>query len=123
MSKRFPIPRSLWICLCLLGLFIAPLPHQRASAQATPLDQELQAVLRQAGFTGRIDATLEQRLGRQLDLQLADLRRNLWLDTITGLDNDSTCGGCHSPTAGFGDTRSTAIGIDSNEDVGPHRTG
>ena len=71
----------------------------------------------------RSESTLEQRLGRRLDLQLADLGRNLWFDTITGLNNDNTCAGCHSPTAGFGDTQSIAIGIDSNLVVGPHRAG
>ena len=98
-------------------------PHQHASAQVTSLNEELQAVLHEAGFTGRMEATLEQRLGRRLDLQLADLGRNLWFDTLTGLNNDNACAGCHSPTAGFGDTQSIAIGIDSNEIVGPHRAG
>jgi cytochrome c peroxidase len=83
----------------------------------------LQAVLREAGFTGRIESTLEQRLGRRLDLQLADLGRNLWFDTLTGLNDDNACAGCHSPTAGFGDTQSIAIGIDSNQIVGPQRRG
>jgi cytochrome c peroxidase len=125
MPKLFTNRFLLWILLnvCLLGFSIAAVPHQRASVQASSLDQELQAVLRQAGFTGRIESTLEQRLGRHLDLQLADLGRNLWFDTITGLNNDNTCAGCHSPTAGFGDTQSIAIGIDSNQVVGPHRLG
>jgi len=99
------------------------MPHQRASARASSLDNELQTVLRQAGFTGRIESALEQRLGRHLDLQLADLGRNLWFDTLTGLNNDNACAGCHSPTAGFGDSQSIAIGIESNQVVGPHRTG
>jgi cytochrome c peroxidase len=47
----------------------------------------------------------------------------LWFDTLTGLNDDNACAGCHSPTAGFGDTQSIAIGIDSNQVVGPHRTG
>jgi cytochrome c peroxidase len=125
MSKRFTSHLFLWILvsLCVLGLSIAAIPNQRASAQSSSLDQELQAVLHQAGFTGRMESTLEQRLGRRLDPQLADLGRMLWFDTITGLNNDNTCGGCHSPTAGFGDTQSIAIGIDSNEVVGPHRVG
>ena len=99
MPKLFTNHFLLWILLnvCLLGFSIAAVPHQRASAQASSLDQELQAVLRQAGFTGRIESTLEQRLGRHLDLQLADLGRNLWFDTITGLNNDNTCAG--SPSA------------------------
>ncbi|HEU0295958.1 MAG TPA: cytochrome c peroxidase [Anaerolineales bacterium] len=125
MSKRFTIHLCLWtvLSLCMLGLSIAAAPRRPASAQGSSLDAELQAVLRQAGFTGRIESTLEQRLGRRLDLQLADLGRNLWFDTLTGLNNDNTCAGCHSPTAGFGDTQSIAIGIDSNQVVGPHRAG
>jgi cytochrome c peroxidase len=125
MSKPFTIHLCLWtfLSLCLLGLSIAATPHPPASVQASSLDNELQAVLREAGFTGRIEATLEQRLGRHLDMQLADLGRNLWFDTLTGLNNDNACAGCHSPTAGFGDTQSIAIGIDSNEVVGPHRAG
>ena len=107
----------------MLGIATAARTRPPASVQVSSLDNELQAVLRQAGFTGRVESTLEQRLGRRLDLQLADLGRNLWFDTITGLNNDNTCGGCHSPTAGFGDTQSIAIGIDSNQVVGPHRVG
>jgi cytochrome c peroxidase len=56
-------------------------------------------------------------------MQLADLGRNLWFDTLTGLNDDNACAGCHSPTAGFGDTQSIAIGIESNQVVGPHRAG
>jgi cytochrome c peroxidase len=125
MSKRFTIHLYLWtfLSLCLLGLSIAATPRPPASLQASSLDEDLQAELREAGFTGRIESTLEQRLGRRLDLQLADLGRNLWFDTLTGLNNDNACGGCHSPTAGFGDTQSIAIGIDSNQVVGPHRSG
>ena len=80
-------------------------------------------MLRKAGFTGRIEATLERRLGHRIDPQLADIGRLLWFDTITGLNNDNTCAGCHSPTTGFGDTQSIAIGIENNGIVGPHRTG
>jgi len=47
----------------------------------------------------------------------------LWFDPIGGLNDDNTCGGCHSPTNGFGDTQSIAIGIDNNGIVGPGRTG
>ena len=125
MSKQFTIHFSVltFISLCILALSIAAAPKPHAPAQVTSPDEELQAVLRQAGFTGRIESTLEGRLGRRLDLQLADLGRNLWFDTITGLNNDNSCAGCHSPTAGFGDTQSIAIGIDSNEVVGPDRVG
>jgi cytochrome c peroxidase len=125
MSKSFALHLCLWtfLNLCLLGLSIAATPHPPDSAQVSSRDSELQAALRQAGFTGRMESTLEQRLGRQLDMPLADLGRNLWFDTLTGLKDDNACAGCHSPTAGFGDTQSIAIGIDSNELVGPHRSG
>ncbi len=97
--------------------------NERASISVIPLDQELEAVLREQGFTGNVEATLAQRLGRRIDPQLADLGRLLWFDTVTGLNNDNTCAGCHSPTNGFGDTQSIAIGIDNNGIVGPHRSG
>jgi cytochrome c peroxidase len=87
------------------------------------LDQQLQAALTRHGFTGRIESTLEARLGRQVDRQLADLGRLLWFDTITGLNNDNNCSGCHSPANGFGDSQSIAIGVDNNGIVGPHRAG
>ena len=87
------------------------------------LDQVLTTVLRDAGFTGRIESTLEQRLGRRLDRRLANIGRLLWFDTLTGLNDDNSCAGCHSPTAGFGDTQSIAIGIDNNGIVGPNRAG
>ena len=87
------------------------------------LDQQLAAILAEHGFTGRIEATLERRLGRKLDNQLVDLGRLLFFDTIGGLNNDNNCSGCHSPTHGFGDTQSIAIGIDNNGIVGPNRAG
>ena len=87
------------------------------------LTQELTDTLQELGFTGRIEDTLEDRLGRRIDRKLADLGRLLWFDTITGLNNDNTCAGCHSPANGFGDTQSIAIGIKNNGIVGPDRTG
>ena len=80
-------------------------------------------MLAQHGFTGRIESTLEPRLGRKLDNQLVDLGRLLFFDTIGGLNNDNNCSGCHSPKNGFGDSQSIAIGIDNNGIVGPDRAG
>ena len=94
-----------------------------SAAAAGGLDAELRSQLAQLGFTGRIGETLEARLGRRIDHQLADIGRMLWFDPIGGLNDDNTCGGCHSPTNGFGDTQSIAIGIDNNGIVGPGRTG
>jgi cytochrome c peroxidase len=86
-------------------------------------DQNLTVKLRQLGFTGNIESTLENRLRRRIDKKLADIGRLLWFDTITGLNDDNTCAGCHSPTNGFGDTQSIAIGIENNGIVGPDRAG
>jgi len=93
------------------------------SALVSEVDEQLAGILRRVGFTGRVESTLEQRLGRKVNRKLADLGRLLWFDTLTGLNDDNTCGGCHSPTNGFGDTQSIAIGVDNNAVVGPNRTG
>ncbi len=100
-----------------------PLPDRPAPARGSALDQALAATLAQARFTGRIQASLAQRLGRPVNARLANVGRLLWFDTLTGLNDDNTCAGCHSPTAGFGDTQSIAIGIQNNSIVGPHRAG
>jgi cytochrome c peroxidase len=101
---------------------LTQIPQSVADSRAS-LDQQLEAVLAQLGFTGRIESTLEQRLGRHIDNQLADLGRLLFFDTVSGLNNDNNCSGCHSPTSGFGDTQSIAIGIDNNGIVGRDRAG
>jgi len=87
------------------------------------LDAQLRADLAQQGFTGRVEQTLTERLGRPLDPRLANVGRLLWFDTVTGLNGDNTCGGCHSPTNGFGDSQPIAIGIENNGLVGPDRSG
>src|SRR5262245_36946647 len=86
-------------------------------------DNQLRSMLVAAGFTGRIESTLETRLGRQLNPELANLGRLLWFDTAGGLHSDNTCGGCHSPVNGFGDSQSIAIGVQNNNIVGRNRTG
>jgi cytochrome c peroxidase len=115
----------------LVGSSISASAHTRATgklqagaARNDPaLDEELTELLASHAFTGRIAETLETRLRRRVDRRLADLGRMLWFDTITGLNDDNTCAGCHSPLRGFGDTQSIAIGIDNNGIVGPGRTG
>jgi cytochrome c peroxidase len=87
------------------------------------LELRLARVLRQHDYTGRIESTLEDRLGRRIDLQLANLGRLLWFDSVHSMHRDNTCAGCHSPTNGFGDTQSIAIGVDNNGLVGPNRVG
>lgn len=91
--------------------------------KASKLDATLLGVLKQYGFTGKVESTLEERLGRRIDDKRADLGRQLWFDSITGLNKDNSCSGCHAPTAGFGDTQSIAIGIENNGIVGRNRRG
>ena len=94
-----------------------------ASVQPDELDRALRDYLTSHAFTGRIASTLESRLGRRIDHQLADLGRMIWFDPIQGLNDDNSCAGCHAPGNGFGDTQPIAIGIDNNRMVGPARTG
>src|SRR5437016_7751846 len=94
-----------------------------AAEETTTLDRQLAALLHQNAFTGQVESSLPRRLGRALDPNLVNVGRMLWFDTITGVHDDNTCGGCHSPSNGFGDTQSIAIGIDNNGIVGPHRAG
>jgi cytochrome c peroxidase len=87
----------------------------------SPLDRRLRAVLREAGFTGRVEAGLESRLGRELDQDTIELGRSLFFDTILGLHDDNSCAGCHSPAFGFGDSQPMAMGVDNNGIVGSDR--
>jgi cytochrome c peroxidase len=100
-----------------------PAAAREPAATSGGLDSELRHYLAINGFTGQIASTLEARLGRHVDRRLADLGRLLWFDPITGLNDDNACAGCHSPTHGFGDTQSIAIGIENNGIVGPDRRG
>ena len=98
-------------------------PAAPSAIVSEDLDVALRAVLGRHGFTGRIASTLEARLRRRVDPQLADVGRLLWFDPIQGLNDDNACGGCHAPQNGFGDTQPMAIGINNNRVVGPGRSG
>jgi cytochrome c peroxidase len=87
------------------------------------LDATLADLLAEHGFTGRIEEQLQERLGRKIDHQLADLGRNLFFDPIMALRRDNSCAGCHAPQFGFADSQSIAIGIRNNNVVGRSRTG
>ncbi|MGH7476123.1 MAG: cytochrome-c peroxidase [Longimicrobiales bacterium] len=87
------------------------------------LDEQLRSVLARHGFTGRIQSTLEGRLGRPVDGQLADIGRLLFFDPVTSLSGDNSCSGCHAPNASFNDSKSISIGVDNNGIVGPGRRG
>lgn len=107
--------------LIVLTLFLSRAQDVQCQPQA--LDDQLYATLAAHQFTGRIETKFREKLGRPIDQKRADLGQLLWFDIIGGLNDDNTCGGCHSPTNGFGDTQPIAIGIDNNLVVGPHRTG
>jgi cytochrome c peroxidase len=94
-----------------------------AQSPAPDLDVQLAGALADAGFTGAIESQLTERLGRPLDARLANLGRLLWFDPLHAVRQDNTCGGCHSPTNGFGDSQPIAIGVQSNGVVGPGRLG
>jgi len=102
---------------------IGPSGAHLAAAAPSALDEALNAAFAEHGFTGTIGSTLEQRLGRPLDVRLAHVGRLVFFDPVTGLNDDNSCSGCHSPTTGFGDTQSIAIGVENNNVVGPDRAG
>jgi cytochrome c peroxidase len=92
-------------------------------ADAQNLDSQLASMLTRAGFTGTVGSGIQSRLGRPIDPNLAALGRMLFFDKIPSLHDDNACAGCHSPSNGFGDTQSIAIGIQNNNQVGPDRHG
>ena len=106
-----------------LAVMMSALVAAESAWSADDLDSRLLSVLHSAGFTGQVEASLPARLGRPVNRKLADLGRLLWFDKIGGLHSDNTCGGCHSPASGFGDSQSIAIGIQNNNLVGPNRAG
>src|SRR2546423_11798307 len=81
-----------------------------SAASADGLDRQLTAALHAAGFTGRVEESLPQRLGRPVNRRLADLGRLLWVDKSGGLHSDNTCGGLPSPATGVGGNPSPPVG-------------
>src|SRR5947209_4760000 len=119
-----PSPSSGWIRrLRVASVCMASSLAMHAALAQQDLDQQVLAALHAAGFTGTIQSQFLPMLGRPLNRPLADLGRLLWFDKAGGLHDDNTCGGCHSPSRGFGDTQSIAIGIQNNNLVGPRRAG
>jgi cytochrome c peroxidase len=112
--------------LCRAAVVIAAgvaLSGPASAAHDGELDLDLSVVLRKAGFTGRVESTLQNRLRRPVNAGLADLGRLLFFDPILNLHDDNTCAGCHAPAFGFGDSQSIAIGIQNNAVVGSGRKG
>lgn len=64
--------------LALAGLVLLAGPALAADDSPRPnLDRAVRAVLQEAGFTGTVGSSIEQRLGRPIDRDLADLGRLL----------------------------------------------
>jgi cytochrome c peroxidase len=120
---------SLFVCTVIWTIPTSPITTiaYAATQPGGDLDSDLAAALAAAGFTGTIERSfhtrLEANLGRPINAQLANLGRMLWFDTLHSLHQDNTCGGCHSPSNGFGDSQPMAIGVQNNGIVGPNRMG
>src|SRR5687767_3255303 len=103
------------VLLALMAVGVVVLtPVTSANNGDSTLNDQLSAVLNQHGFTGRIGSSLEQRLGRKIDNQLADLGRLAFHDSLLGLNDDNSCAGCHAAPNGFRDSQSIAIGLENN---------
>ena len=111
------------VALVCVAAVVVLSPGASATNTNDVLNEQLSTALRQHGFTGRVGLSLEQRLGRKIDNQLADLGRLVFHDSLLGLNDDNSCSGCHSAPLGFGDSQSIAIGVENNNVVGPDRTG
>ena len=103
--------------------FVSSFCARLLAGDAGNLDSQLSAVLKAVGFTGAAGSSLQTRLGRPINPKLANLGRLLFFDKIASLHDDNACAGCHSPSNGFGDTQSIAIGIQNNGLVGRNRFG
>jgi cytochrome c peroxidase len=91
--------------LSILGILMF-LPAFSCSAGGSSVDDEqldtlLSKSLQDAGFSGLIGQSLENKLGRKVNTDLSETGRLLWFDSATGLNNDNSCGGCHSPSNGL----------------------
>ena len=110
----------------LFSVLVFALAGPAFAADPSPvvdLNSQLRAALARYRFTGRMETTLESRLGRPLNAAKVEVGRALFFDKFVGLHGDNSCAGCHSPLNGFGDSQSIAIGVENNGFVGPRRTG
>jgi cytochrome c peroxidase len=119
LPDRFRLPAIGATLLAAIAVASPAAPNAKET-----LNQQLQAVLAANGFDGRIQSSVQPRLGHEFDLVLQNLGRLLFFDPVLSLHNDNACAGCHDPGAGFADSQPIAIGVQSPElVVGPSRTG
>ena len=107
----------------VLLILLLSMPSALGEPIPADLNRQLREILARQHFTGRVESTLEQRLGRPVDPAKVQLGRLLFFDKFVGLHGDNSCAGCHSPLNGFGDSQSIAIGVENNDFVGPRRMG
>lgn len=98
-------------------------PRDDLGEETRSLDERLRAELMLHEVTGRVESTLEARLGRPVDNHLAEVGRLLFFDPVLSITEDNSCSGCHGPNASFNDSESIAIGVGNNGVVGPDREG
>ncbi len=122
-GRVVPAHRRIAAAAALFGAAAVLIALADRSTEPVSLDVRLWRALRAAGFTGRIESTLETRLGRPVDPALAAIGNSLFFDPVLALHSDNACAGCHSPAHGFGDSQSIAIGVQNNGVVGPGRRG
>lgn len=111
------------VVLAVLAVGMVVFTPKTSADNDSVLNEQLSTLLQQHGFTGKVGLSLEQRLGRKIDNQLADLGRLAFHDSLLGLNDDNSCAGCHAAPLGFGDSQSIAIGVENNNIVGPDRSG
>lgn len=119
---RSRLPRLLLPVLAIAGAVLACRASADPAVEAA-LDEELREHLAEREFTGRIESTLEVRLGRPIDARLAELGRLLFFDPVLSLSGDNSCSGCHGPNVSFNGSKPIAIGVGNNGVVGPGRRG
>ncbi|MDB5932789.1 MAG: hypothetical protein JWQ01_133 [Massilia sp.] len=122
-TRTGPLRTTALVVLAGFVLFAGSASAGLLVSDTSRLDQQLSITLRKNGFTGTVEQSLESRLGRKIDTRLANVGRLLFFDRVANLHNDNSCAGCHSPSHGYGDTQSIAIGVQNNSLVGPNRLG
>src|SRR5688572_5473820 len=84
VGKFIVLAAAVWACS--LGLVLrANDENERGGGSDRPLNAKLERVLLQHRFTGRVESTLERRLGRPVNRRQAELGRLLFFDNIHSL--------------------------------------
>ncbi len=132
ITSRVPYTRCrAAVALALAGVTISacadesrpPVSRGSRGLSSAQLDSTLLNKFVGLELDGRIEETLEARLGRPVNPQLAEVGRLLFFDPVLSLTRDNSCSGCHGPNVSFNDSQPIAIGIGNNGVVGPGRMG